>query len=180
MGKGGPANISIHALLAEGDSVASSGDTVASTISIHALLAEGDFCGACPPCAKITFLSTPSLRRATCADCGARFTTVISIHALLAEGDTSTIKSAGIAPISIHALLAEGDSRLFLVFWTFWYFYPRPPCGGRRFVQLEQTEQYKFLSTPSLRRATAVVTMVVGFYFNFYPRPPCGGRPVSV
>ena len=36
-----------------------------------------------------------------------------------------------------------------------------------------------FLSTLSLRRATAVTTVVVGPSSDFYPRSPCGERPTN-
>ena len=36
----------------------------------------------------------------------------------------------------------------------FFYFYPRPPRGGRRFKSTKRTQTYEFLSTPSARRAT--------------------------
>ena len=101
------------------------------------------------------FLSTLSLRRATCyslrhsascrhfyprSPCGERQfynaqcpkVAIISIHALLAESDADTQLQQAIAAISIHALLAESD-----------------PRKGRASVS-----QRKFLSTLSLRRAT--------------------------
>ena len=56
------------------------------------------------------FLSTPSARRATSVLAGERHMEVISIHALREEGD----------------YVISGLSRLFF------YFYPRPPRGGRR------------------------------------------------
>ena len=56
--------ISIHALLAEGDnSDFFNGENC--TISIHALLAEGDPVVSFPQVPGPAFLSTPSLRRAT-------------------------------------------------------------------------------------------------------------------
>ena len=56
--------------------------------------------------------------------------------------------------ISIHALRVEGDTRLYNRNAPLWYFYPRPPGGGR----------------PRLKD-----TAVTRLYF--YPRPPGGGRP---
>ena len=58
------ASISIHALLAESDSLTTYLDT-SSTISIHALLAESDGLGFCHLRDDVSFLSTLSLRRAT-------------------------------------------------------------------------------------------------------------------
>ena len=126
-------------------------------ISIHALLAESDaiyLCKVAPrsdyfyprsPCGerrscggRVTprskFLSTLSLRRAT-IDAGTGFFVLnISIHALLAESDNNGGGVSAVYFISIHALLAESDRR----------FSSRRPFVGR------------FLSTLSLRRATAV------------------------
>ena len=78
--------ISIHALLAESDS-SKTHDRHKTTISIHALLAESDI-DKIPNQRKIDqFLSTLSLRRATCLRCCAISCITISIHALLAESD---------------------------------------------------------------------------------------------
>ena len=78
------------------------------------------------------------------------------------------------------------------------YFYPRSPCGERQFVHRHNIIPPLFLSTLSLRRATAlrhihgVKTHISihallaesdgifpagsGYYSNFYPRSPCGER----
>ena len=85
-----------------------------------------------------------------------RYSTTISIHALLAESDP--LKNAITAvpqQISIHALLAESDlrpcfSRSFLS-----NFYPRSPCGERPYGRINDISRLIFLSTLSLRRATA-------------------------
>ena len=102
-------------------------------ISIHALLAESDGfdSGDMVPAEK--FLSTLSLRRATCSLLGTGCYAVISIHALLAESDQDLIaKELALAKISIHALLAESDKMHALIF----------------------ANLMLFLSTLSLRRAT--------------------------
>ena len=124
------------------------------------------------------FLSTLSLRRATapakaatndggdfyprspcgerpilgnpCAGCPA-----ISIHALLAESDRPGRRSAHRhLPISIHALLAESD--------------------GATLSRTLLTAL--FLSTLSLRRATAGGRSSTRRSIHFYPRSPCGER----
>ena len=78
-------------------------------ISIHALLAESDlnFHHRRPCCFQ--FLSTLSLRRATCGAVWGRCAPQISIHALLAESDC----------FCLCHLPAPGN------------FYPRSPCGER-------------------------------------------------
>ena len=126
-------------------------------ISIHALLAESDPTTCTSPRSGHVFLSTLSLRRATGmalfiaiptpyfyprSPCGERPRVVLYIR-------VST-------DISIHALLAESDG---------WpsrpscgpcgYFYPRSPCGERQEHTLACPAGCLFLSTLSLRRATA-------------------------
>ena len=55
-------------------------------------------------------------------------------------------------------------------------FYPRSPCGERRDARLSCFGRIIFLSTLSLRRATASSTVIVILRKNFYPRSPCGER----
>ena len=100
------------------------------------------------------FLSTLSLRRAT----------------YTAKMIVSQVR------ISIHALLAESDIAQLASLKLFGYFYPRSPCGERPFIDCNSNFTQKFLSTLSLRRATAVTTVVVGPSSDFYPRSPCGER----
>ena len=124
-------------------------------ISIHALLAESDrLCTilySCPgnfyprsPCGErlakqldrsppLTFLSTLSLRRAT----------------------VGASQGANIEHISIHALLAESDSYNLKIHQKQENFYPRSPCGERQSVGYSAVRLFIFLSTLSLRRATA-------------------------
>ena len=83
------------------------------------------------------FLSTPSARRATIALCHFVFSLGISIHALREEGDFSdVVKQRVNFFISIHALREEGDAAC-----------STSPKSRRR-----------FLSTPSARRATRLLT----------------------
>ena len=102
----------------------------------------------------IKFLSTLSLRRATCPRL---------LKPLLFQ-------------ISIHALLAESDQ------WTAWtvqrlrHFYPRSPCGERPDLAEIAAAQGVFLSTLSLRRATCTSSSWAFKLANFYPRSPCGER----
>ena len=112
------------------------------------------------------FLSTLSLRRATPLTCGCAATSWnfyprspcgerqcrmvtdgqrfwISIHALLAESDKSRRSRRPPGRISIHALLAESDAKL----------------------HLTKMGRLAFLSTLSLRRATAVSLV----FFELFP-----------
>ena len=81
-------SISIHALLAESDSLSGTDFYRSAIISIHALLAESDI-GPRTQCSRHS----------------------ISIHALLAESDDCGDFQRRNAAISIHALLAESDGR---------------------------------------------------------------------
>ena len=56
------------------------------------------------------------------------------------------------------------------------YFYPRSPCGERRGLISLYSICSKFLSTLSLRRATAIGRRGRAARDNFYPRSPCGER----
>ena len=85
------------------------------------------------------FLSTLSLRRATYRRIPLRHNANISIHALLAESDSNAVTKNTSFHISIHALLAESDR-----------------CEFNR-----NNGKIKFLSTLSLRRATAKVHKTV-------------------
>ena len=87
----------------------------AEGISIHALREEGDRITVIQLYANISFLSTPSARRATPAGAAAATWGHISIHALREEGDGSPV--CGILGVQ--------------------NFYPRPPRGGRQQKQRE-------------------------------------------
>ena len=125
---------------------------------------------------QYSFLSTPSVRRATSLSNYSDSAFTISIHALRAEGDsiasassltsliflsTPSVRRAtpgrgrlfDLVHISIHALRAEGDGRRVNRNEQICHFYPRPPCGGRRSIRCTHKAEK-----------------------NFYPRPPCGGR----
>ena len=168
-------------------------------ISIHALREEGDESWSAASEAIFKFLSTPSARRATCTMSGFKSTTsLISIHALREEGDRREVENYTAAVISIHALREEGDQAGYPSVGRRWYFYPRPPRGGRPAPAGTRIVQLVFLSTPSARRATAYCTYnsTTGIFLStpsarrathykastdkkandFYPRPPRGGR----
>ena len=56
-------------------------------------------------------------------------------------------------------------------------FYPRSPCGERRNKCCKGSNDSRFLSTLSLRRATLNSSWISSIRKNFYPRSPCGERP---
>ena len=81
-----------------------------------------------------TFLSTLSLRRATACISNPLKASKISIHALLAESDPGRAPLSRVIGISIHALLAESDRSGVGSWICLLYFYPRSPCGERRYL----------------------------------------------
>ena len=127
-----------------------------SIISIHALLAESDVSTKDKVLVENAFLSTLSLRRATQAVPAA---TPRAGHfyprSPCGERHGRGIKLPAQMGISIHALLAESDA-----------------CTGSASVRYN-----RFLSTLSLRRATAAIWSIRKCPANFYPRSPCGERP---
>ena len=150
-------------------------------ISIHALREEGD------PLMIITswppplFLSTPSARRATMS----------WMLFLLPSSKFLSTPSARRATQYRHGAVRLCSD-----------FYPRPPRGGRpvwhwqpvlqcwisihalreegdQLARVSVSQHNRFLSTPSARRATSVMSMPSCVEIDFYPRPPRGGRPAS-
>ena len=70
--------------------------------------------------------------------------------------------------ISIHALLAESDEAVTtLGAGSVRDFYPRSPCGERLFEFWTAPNRPLFLSTLSLRRATAKVHKTVGHFCTY-------------
>ena len=146
----------------------------------------------------VLFLSTLSLRRATCRNTPPpRPRPDFYPRSPCGERPAPIGKGRGRGFISIHALLAESDhlpslsrfptsqflSTLSLRRATASYrpgrqkarhFYPRSPCGERRTSAETAGIVTLFLSTLSLRRATAGGGF--GAVANFYPRSPCGER----
>ena len=170
-----------------------------SCISIHALLAESDSAGLKSLTSLTVFLSTLSLRRATCTIRQSHCNHQISIHALLAESDYG--RAAGIVvrdhfyprspcgerPACAVAFklgqlflstlsLRRATIRSAIVYVSKQYFYPRSPCGERRHWQTGQSRTRQFLSTLSLRRATRLLSTNHINHMDFYPRSPCGER----
>ena len=89
----------------------------------------------------------------------------ISIHALRTEGDHKGLYQKNIyLHISIHALRTEGDNQTSDINQNHQDFYPRPPYGGRLLLRkFADILHSRFLSTPSVRRAT-FVRLMLGFF----------------
>ena len=128
----------------------------AAQISIHALLAESD--GGIYAHFSAAWYFYPR------SPCGERL--YITAHCTIAKqhfyprspcGERLELALDGYKGIyiSIHALLAESDRRRAKRRLRLHNFYPRSPCGERQDATNKATEATKFLSTLSLRRATA-------------------------
>ena len=147
-------------------------------ISIHALLAESDSLWDYLAGCVFSFLSTLSLRRATASTttiiiCIVQFLSTLSLRRATYMGVTVLGIQHNFYPrspcgerlmqeiaqqrkqrISIHALLAESDNKISTIRITREHFYPRSPCGERLYMGVT----------------------VLGIQHNFYPRSPCGER----
>ena len=146
-------------------------------ISIHALREEGDYLITYAGKSLGEFLSTPSARRATCRTSssawatpyfyprpprGGRLKAAGQIAKLMQFLSTPSARRATptcavngcILYISIHALREEGDGDSRGQNPGYFYFYPRPPRGGRPAKEHTIQKRPIFLSTPSARRAT--------------------------
>ena len=133
-------------------------------------------CGFCP---RVTFLSTPSARRAT--DCRRLQLPCeeISIHALREEGDSRDVDGQRVIGISIHALREEGDLQMSATNPKSSYFYPRPPRGGRPPSVPHRQKPKDNISIHALREEGDGHGVVVpSALIYFYPRPPRGGRQI--
>ena len=104
--------------------------------------------------ALFRFLPTPSARRAT-AELYKLLDEMLFLPTPSARRATPvTGACAGPRSISTHALREEGDAQRERARPAEIYFYPRPPRGGRQQGGKAGEEYYKFLPTPSARRAT--------------------------
>ena len=195
-------HISIHALREEGDVPhfglmnpvknfyprpprggrlpAVQGSRCVRPISIHALREEGDDIIRDAIVYYSEFLSTPSARRATRPSGRRGAPDEISIHALREEGDQEIYAQGTAVDISIHALREEGDKSAINGTRHTYRFLSTP--SARRATQdsgISGSKKIKFLSTPSARRATRKRHWTVGTDSDFYPRPPRGGRRID-
>ena len=96
-----------------------------------------------------------------------------------ARGTTATAMPGGTATkISIHVPREGDDTRIWIDGVNLlYYFYPRPPRGGRHPRQRGRPVTQKFLSTSPARGTTQCQGLLRKNRKNFYPRPPRGGRP---
>ena len=128
-------------------------------ISIHALLAESDRERLVQCFPDWQFLSTLSLRRATCYCCSCtvhsrRFLSTLSLRrATRYHGFLWPSRVGFLSTLSLRRATSPGCGWFKVIH----YFYPRSPCGERR--------RTKHSTNPKN---------------HFYPRSPCGERLISV
>ena len=129
--------------------------------------------------AAAQFLSTPSARRATwTATLRRSFTKFLSTPSARRATLFTTTK-ASLITISIHALREEGDSGCRFCSCRTFYFYPRPPRGGRHRAGGRREEARDFYPRPPRGGRPCPPLPRRRSSGNFYPRPPRGGRPSS-
>ena len=100
-------------------------------ISIHALRGEGDGMGGKHLTENDNFYPRPPWGGRPVCFAACLVGIVISIHALRGEGDGVGFVGLQHGKISIHALRGEGDIPARAKSRLIFYFYPRPPWGGR-------------------------------------------------
>ena len=108
-------------------------------------------------------VSTPSVRRATILPRLQRHPTAISIHALREEGDDDFQSLVLIRDISIHALREEGDIDETGHGLDVYISIHALREEGDSFRPLSSMLRSRFLSTPSVRRATSAGTNGASF-----------------
>ena len=146
-------------------------------ISIHALLAESDGGFHKIICQLMVFLSTLSLRRATCGGRPQSGWINISIHALLAESDSQCRTLArGIYDFYPRSPCGE-RRRSFPARRYPANFYPRSPCGERRCGGRPQSDWINISIHALLAESDLPVSVFIDCAAYFYPRSPCGERP---
>ena len=149
--------ISIHALRVEGDSMREVVTLKEYYISIHALRVEGDVIYI------FIFVFVPS----------------ISIHALRVEGDPHNMYAIACTHfISIHALRVEGDHPSAKSISKKFYFYPRPPGGGRQ-VDALTDEFASAISIHALRVEGDCAAEDVDFAYGGFLSTPSGWRATA-
>ena len=178
-----------------------SADDMYQCISIHALLAESDAVQIVVVIVHALFLSTLSLRRATCyslrysasrryfyprSPCGERrqwmyhntrfwiFLSTLSLRRATQWMYHNTRFWIFLSTLSLRRA-TTGRS---VEFHLYAYFYPRSPCGERRSQQQPGTTSttYFYPRSPCGERLEFRKLLYPGAT-NFYPRSPCGERP---
>ena len=192
-------DISIHALLAEGDHDTYVIMEATKVIYIHALLAESDISALWTVASLLLFLSTLSLRRATRSNqaiisktnnfyprspCGERprpngwiFTEyIISIHALLAESDPRSVTlwhpaTVFLSTLSLRRATGETLQLIQRSPISIHALLAESDAGKRAQQPNKQISIHALLAESDGARHTSQQNAVY-----FYPRSPCGER----
>ena len=147
-------------------------------ISIHALREEGDrHCHVSQWREKNFYPRPPRGGRRLTSMVSGYVEPLISIHALREEGDrANSCTCLWQAGISIHALREEGDCPQRASPPQPFYFYPRPPRGGRRCSDMRTSGPAAYFYPRPPRGGRPLWPVLPGVLLYFYPRPPRGGR----
>ena len=101
----------------------------------------------------------------------------ISIHALLAESDLISTKKGQVLSLFLSTLSLRRATRYVKRLpCSAVHFYPRSPCGERRYTQMRggRTFRHFYPRSPCGERLADLGTIPDVAYF--YPRSPCGER----
>ena len=123
-------------------------------VSIHALLAECDTLGTYDCVIQLSFNPRTPCGVRQIMNNQIKLKDTVSIHALLAECDNPGCRMTNCYLVSIHALLAECDPRTTKTKTKTKSFNPRTPCGVRLTFSGARETAHGFQSTHSLRSAT--------------------------
>ena len=126
------------------------------------------------------FLSTPSARRATGSGCE-QSQKQCYFYPRPPRGGRQPFVTLPCCSfgISIHALREEGDRLVLFYYRPDWKFLSTPSARRATKIRAWKAGDDEFLSTPSARRATSPHCVVEAAGYYFYPRPPRGGRPAA-
>ena len=123
------------------------------------------------------FLSTPSARRATGSGCE-QSQKQCYFYPRPPRGGRQPFVTLPCCSfgISIHALREEGDRLVLFYYRPDWKFLSTPSARRATKIRAWKAGDDEFLSTPSARRATMCSASFALIAMDFYPRPPRGGR----
>ena len=121
------------------------------------------------------FLSTSPVWGTTAADALIHHRLRISIHVpRMGDDPREAVVCRGDVDISIHVPRMGDDSRRAKKQTITYYFYPRPPYGGRRRLAGDDEAALKFLSTSPVWGTTLSCTLTYG-YLTFLSTSPVWG-----
>ena len=144
-------------------------------ISIHALREEGDIAVDDVTAGMTEFLSTPSARRATVSASRKRSDFIFLSTPSARRATLGHAAAHIVGSISIHALREEGDVNCGVHVVLLFYFYPRPPRGGRQY-QLPGCAERKSISIHALREEGDVQLCGQVIYLGLFLSTPSARR----